>query len=167
MIPIVFHNGSKYDYRFIIRELGREFKYYLEWLGENTEKYITFPVTIKKVLDKDKNDDNDSDIDSDKNEKNGKDKKKDKDKKNRIITCRLRFIDSCRFMQDSLLNLVHNSEPDTKNNTKLDTKNNTKEKDTKNNTKPDTKNNTKPDTENDIEWDINDTRASKKKIKYQ
>ena len=142
MIPIVFHNGSKYDYRFIIRELGREFKYYLECLGENTEKYITFPVPIKKVLDKDKNDDNDSDIDSDKNEKNGKDQKKDKDKKNRIITCRLIFIDSCRFMQDSLLNLVDNSEPDTKNNTK-------------------------PDTENDIEWDINDTRASKKKIKYQ
>ena len=106
MIPIVFHNGSKCDYHFIIRELAREFKYYLECLGENTEKYITFSVPIKKVLDKDKKDDNDSD--NDKNEKNGKDKKKDKDKKNIIITCRLRFFDSCRFMQDSLLNLVDN-----------------------------------------------------------
>ena len=33
MIPIVFHNGSTYDYHFIIRELAREFKYYLEFLG--------------------------------------------------------------------------------------------------------------------------------------
>ena len=106
MIPIVFHNGSKYDYHFIIRELAREFKYYLECLGENTEKYITSSVPIKKVLDQDKKDDNDSD--NDKNEKNGKDKKKDKDKKNIIITCRLRFCDSCRSMQDSLLNLVDN-----------------------------------------------------------
>ena len=104
MIPIVFHNGSTYDYHFIIRELAREFKYYLECLGENTEKYITFSVPIKKVLDKDKKDDNDSD--NDKNEKNGEDKKKDK--KARIITCRLRFIDSCRFVQDSLSTLVDN-----------------------------------------------------------
>ena len=82
MTPIVFHNGSACDYYFIIRELAREFKYYLECLGENTEKYITFPVPIKKVLDK--------------------------DKKARIVTYRLRFIDSCRFMQDSLSTLVDN-----------------------------------------------------------
>ena len=56
------------------------------------------------MLDKDKKDDNDSD--NDKNEKNGEDKKKDK--KPRIITYRLRFIDSCRFMQDSLSTLVDN-----------------------------------------------------------
>ena len=100
MIPILFHNGSAYDYHFIIRDLAREFKYYLECLGENAETYITFSVTIKKVLDKDKKDDNDSDTD--------KNEKKDKDKKARIITCRLRFIDSCRFMQDSLSTLVDN-----------------------------------------------------------
>ena len=29
-IPIVFHNGSTCDYHFIIKELAREFKYYLE-----------------------------------------------------------------------------------------------------------------------------------------
>ena len=57
-------------------------------------------VPIKKVLYKDKKDDNDSD--NDKNKKNGK------GKKTRIITYRLRFIDSCRFMQDSLSNLVDN-----------------------------------------------------------
>ena len=52
-IPVVFHNGSTYDYHFIIKQLAREFKYYLECLGENTEKYITFSVPIKKVLDND------------------------------------------------------------------------------------------------------------------
>ena len=32
----------------------------------------------------------------------------DNDKKAKTITYRLRFIDSCRFMQDSLSNLVDN-----------------------------------------------------------
>ena len=49
-IPVVFHNGSTYDYHFTIKQLAREFKYYLECLGENTEKYITFSVPIKKCL---------------------------------------------------------------------------------------------------------------------
>ena len=88
-IPIVFHNGSTYDYQFIIKQLAREFKYYLECLGKNAEKYVTFSVPIKKVLDKDKKDDNN------KNKKNGKDEKA------KIITYKLRFINSCRFMQDS------------------------------------------------------------------
>ena len=43
-IPIVFHNGSTYDYHFIIEELVREFDGNFECLGENTEKYITFSV---------------------------------------------------------------------------------------------------------------------------
>ena len=47
-IPVVFHDGSTYGYHFIIKQLAREFKYYLECLGENTEKYITFYVRIKK-----------------------------------------------------------------------------------------------------------------------
>ena len=85
----MFHNGSTYDYHFIIKQLAREFKYYLECLGENAEKYVTFSVPIKKVLDKDKKDDNN------KNKKNGKDKKA------KIITYKLRFINSCRFMQDA------------------------------------------------------------------
>ena len=37
-IPIIFHNGSKYDYHFIIRELASEFEGNFECLGENTEK---------------------------------------------------------------------------------------------------------------------------------
>ena len=37
-IPLVFHNGSTYDYHFIIKQLAREFKGYFHFLGENTEK---------------------------------------------------------------------------------------------------------------------------------
>ena len=40
-IPIVFHNGSNYDYHFIIKELAEEFKKQFTCLGENTEKHIT------------------------------------------------------------------------------------------------------------------------------
>ena len=39
-IPVVFHNGSTYDYHFIIEQLAKEFKDSFECLGENTEKYI-------------------------------------------------------------------------------------------------------------------------------
>ena len=49
-IPVVFQNGSTYDYHFIIKQLGREFKDNFECLGENTEKYITFSVPIKKSM---------------------------------------------------------------------------------------------------------------------
>ena len=52
------------------------------------------------MLDKDKKDDNDSN--------NDKNKKNSKDKKGKIITYRLRFIDSYRFMPYSLSNLVDN-----------------------------------------------------------
>ena len=96
-IPVVFHNGSTYDFHFIIRQLAREFKVYFHCLGENTEKYITFSVPIEKVVDSD----NDSDKDSDSDNDNDKDKNKVK-----TITRRIKFIDSCRFMQDSLSNLV-------------------------------------------------------------
>ena len=78
-IPVVFHNGSTYDYHFIIKQLAREFKGNFECLGENTEKYITFSAPIIKEHD------------------NGK-----------ITTYKLKFIDSCRFMQSSLSNLVDN-----------------------------------------------------------
>ena len=38
-IPVVFHNGSTYDYHFIIKELAKEFKDKFDCLGENIEKY--------------------------------------------------------------------------------------------------------------------------------
>ena len=58
-IPVVFHNGSTYDYYFIIKELAEEFEGEFEWLGENTEKYITFSVPIKKEITKTDQDGND------------------------------------------------------------------------------------------------------------
>ena len=41
-IPIVFHNGSTYNYHFIIKELVKEFDGHFECLGENTGKYERF-----------------------------------------------------------------------------------------------------------------------------
>ena len=80
-IPIVFHNGSTYDYHFIIKELVKEFNGNFECLGENTEKYITFSVPIKKEI------------------KN----------KNKIIeiTYKIKFIDSFRFMLTSLTSIIY------------------------------------------------------------
>ena len=43
-IPIVLHNGSNYDYHFIIKENAENFERQFTYLGENTEKYITFSV---------------------------------------------------------------------------------------------------------------------------
>ena len=51
-IPVVFHNGSTYDYHFIIKELVKEFDGNFECLGENTEKYKTFSVLIQKKIEK-------------------------------------------------------------------------------------------------------------------
>ena len=50
-IPLVFHNGSTYNYHFIIKELVEEFDSNFECLSENTEKYITFSVPIKKKIE--------------------------------------------------------------------------------------------------------------------
>ena len=53
-IPVKNLNGSTYDYHFIIKELAEKFKRQFECLGQNTEKYITFSVPIKKEHDNDK-----------------------------------------------------------------------------------------------------------------
>ena len=79
-IPIVFHNGSTYDYHFIIKELAKEFEGNFECLGKNTEKCITFSVPIKKKIEN-------KDIE---------------------ITYKIKFIDSFRFMATSLSKLVDN-----------------------------------------------------------
>ena len=50
-IPVLFHNESVYDYHFIIKYLAREFEGNSECLGENTEKYISFTVPFKKLID--------------------------------------------------------------------------------------------------------------------
>ena len=53
-IPVVFHNGSTYDYHFITKQLAEEFKGQFRCLVENTKKYINFSVPIKKGLDNNK-----------------------------------------------------------------------------------------------------------------
>ena len=59
--------------------MAEQVKGQFECLGENTEKYITFSIPIKKEHD------------------NGK-----------TITYKIKFIDSCRFMQSKLSDLVDN-----------------------------------------------------------
>ena len=51
-IPVVFHNGSNYDYYFIIKESANKFEGKFECLGENKEKYKTFSVPTKKEITK-------------------------------------------------------------------------------------------------------------------
>ena len=46
--PIVFCNGSNYDYHFIIKKLAEKFKKQFSCLEEHAEKYITFTVPIEK-----------------------------------------------------------------------------------------------------------------------
>ena len=91
-IPIVFHNGSTYDYHFIIKELVKEFEANFECIGENTEKYITFSVPIKKKIEN-------KDIE---------------------ITYKIKFIDRYRFMSSSLSKLVDNLSEGIHNNKCLD-----------------------------------------------
>ena len=47
-ITIVFHNGFTYFCHFIIKGAAEELEDQFECLAENTEKYITFSVPIKK-----------------------------------------------------------------------------------------------------------------------
>ena len=49
-VPIVFHNGSNYNYHFIIKELAEEFKKPFTCLGENAEKDLTFTVPVEKEV---------------------------------------------------------------------------------------------------------------------
>ena len=53
--PVVSHNGSAYDWHFIIKQLAEDFKGEFECLGENTEKYISFLVPIIKEVANDSN----------------------------------------------------------------------------------------------------------------
>ena len=75
----MFHNGSTYGYHLIIKKLAKEFEGQFKCLGENTEKYITFSVLLKKELDNAK-----------------------------TIIHKIKFIDSFRFMSSSLSSLVNN-----------------------------------------------------------
>ena len=76
-IPVVFHNGSAYDYHFIIKELVKEFEGNFDCLGQNTEKYIPFSVPLKRKIEN----------------------------RNLEITYKIKFIDSFRFISSSLSKL--------------------------------------------------------------
>ena len=91
-IPVVFHNGFTYDYHFIIKELVKEFDGNFQCLGENTEKYVTFSVPIKKKIEN----------------------------KDLEITYKIKFIDSYRFMLSPLSKLVDNLPEGIHNNKFLD-----------------------------------------------
>ena len=95
-IPVVFHNGSTYDYHFIIKELVKEFESNFDYLGESTEKYITFSVPLKKKIEN----------------------------KNLEIAYKIKFIDSFRFMSSSLSKLVDNLSEGIHNNKCADCKSN-------------------------------------------
>ena len=79
-MALVFHNGSNYDYHFIIKELAEGFKQQFTCLGENTEKPITFTVTMEKEVTR-----------TDKNE----------EEITKNISYILQFIDSAKFMASS------------------------------------------------------------------
>ena len=64
----------------MLKELVKEFEGNFDCLGENTEKYITFSVTLKKKIEN----------------------------KNLEITYKIKFTDSFRFMSSSLSKLVDN-----------------------------------------------------------
>ena len=49
-IPIVFHNGSTYDYHFIIKSLAEEFEGEFECLGENNKNILLFQHQSRKKL---------------------------------------------------------------------------------------------------------------------
>ena len=49
-IPIAFHNGSNYDYHLIIKKLAEEFKEKSTCFEENTQKYITFTVSLENEV---------------------------------------------------------------------------------------------------------------------
>ena len=49
-IPVVFHNGSKYNYYFITKELTNEFEGQFECISEYSEKFKTFSVAVKKQI---------------------------------------------------------------------------------------------------------------------
>ena len=79
-IPVVFHNGSTYDFQIVIKQLPKDFDGPFNCLDENTEKYITFSICYFKKTKGNK----------------------------RPLAYKIKFIDSLRHMQQSLSNLVDN-----------------------------------------------------------
>ena len=70
---------KKWNLNYTKSRWAEEFNGEFECLGENTEKYISFPVPIKKEHDN-----------------------------NKTITYKIKFVDTCRFMPSKLSDLVDN-----------------------------------------------------------
>ena len=84
-IPVLFHNGTNYDFNLIITQLAKEFRSELQCIPVNTNKHMPFLIAIRKTIFS--------------NSKNTKKK---------LVTYNLRFIDSARHMNESLSKLVDN-----------------------------------------------------------
>ena len=78
-IPVVFHNGANYDFNLLITELAKEFRSEMSCILLNTSKYMSFSIPLKKEVRDDE-----------------------------FVTYNLKFINSKRFMDQSLSNLVDN-----------------------------------------------------------
>ena len=93
IIPVVFHNLQGYDAHLFIKQLS-SLKGDLICIPSTEEKYISFSKKIKV------------------------DEYQSRDGKNVSLNMELRFIDSYKFLQSSLANLVKNLQPDDFYNTK-------------------------------------------------
>ena len=87
-VPVIFHNGSNYDFNLLIEEFAKEYKSDINCIPLNTNKYMSFSVPIKKEVIE-PSDDN-------------------KKAKKRVLTYSLRFIDSAKHMARGLSTLVDN-----------------------------------------------------------
>ena len=87
VIPIYFHNLSNYDAHLFIKRLGKP-EENIECIARNEESYITFgkEIVVGEYTDKE-----------------GKKKE---------LKCKLKFVDSFRFMSSSLEALVKNLDKD-------------------------------------------------------
>lgn len=90
-IPVVFHN-LQYDLHFLIEKIAASCSGSIDIIPINNEKYISFTKKYSKkdLVENSMDDDDDDDDDGDSDN----------------IAIKLRFIDSYRFMSDSLANLA-------------------------------------------------------------
>ena len=84
-IPVFFHNDTNYDFNLIINELAKEFRSEMRYIPQNTNKYMSFSIPIRKEI-----------------------KEEQKEQKKKVITYNLKFIDSAKHMNSALSTLVNN-----------------------------------------------------------
>ena len=79
-IPVFFHDGTSYEFNFIITELAKEFKSEMRCIPLNTDKYMSFSIPIKKDV------------------KKQKEQNELKKPKKKVITYNLKLIESAKNM---------------------------------------------------------------------